>query len=153
MIKDILGILSDMIGIVFVWWQPDLLAWYWKVLISIALLGIATVFSFLTKNRLVEKVTNYSWEENKPLMLFLHKNPYYSTGMLVSIYLKDEDSKILCAIGHINTDPDGKRVHVQVLHQIDARAMNKIRSSRKKYKYFFVTPSVTQKDIMGIDWK
>ena len=150
MIRDILGILSDIVGIIFVWWQPTALTWHWKLLISISLVLIAIVFAISTKNRLVEKVKDYSWEDDKSIMLFLCKNPYYSNGMLVSVYMKEEGRSILCAIGHVNMDPEDKGVHIQVLHQIDRGAMAKIRNSKGKYKKFFVKPSVSQKDILGI---
>lgn len=153
MIREILGILADIVGIVFIWWQPDKMAWYWKLLISGVLIAIALTFFFLTKKRPIERVKDYSWEDNKPVMLFLNKNSYYSSGMLVSIYMKEEGKTTLCAVGHVNMDPEGKKVHIQVLHQIDTSAMAKIRSSRKKYSKFFVKPSVTQKEIMGINWK
>lgn len=153
MIRDILGILSDIIGIAFVWWQPTALAWYWKLLISVFLVLTAIVFTILSKNRPVEKVKDYSWECNKPILLFLNKNSYYSNGMLVSIYIKEGRRPILCAIGYVNMDPEEKGVHIQVLHQVNKSAMEKIRTSRVKYKSFFVKPSVTHEDIMGIDWK
>ena len=150
MIRDILGILSDIVGIIFVWWQSTGLAWYWKLLISISLVLIAIAFTILSKNRPVEKVKDYSWEDNKPIMLFLGKNSYYSNGMLVSVYIKEEGRPTLCAIGRVNMDPEEKGVHIQILHQIDRSAIAKIRISGKKYKKFIVKPSVTRKDILGI---
>lgn len=153
MIREILGILADIVGIVFIWWQPDKMAWYWKLLISGVLIAIALTFFFLTKKRPIERVKDYSWEDNKPVMLFLNKNSYYSSGMLVSIYMKEEGKTTLCAVGHVNMDPEGKKEHIQVLHQIDTSTMAKIRSSRKKCSKFFVKPSVTQKEIMDINWK
>lgn len=153
MIRDVLGILADFVGIVFVWWQPASLAWYLKLIISVSLAGVAIAFFILTRKRPIEKVRDYSWEDNKPMMLFLDKNTYYSNGMLVSIYAKEGRETKLCAVGHVNMDPEEKKVHIQVLHEIDANAIAKIRNSPREYKRFFVKPSVTQNTIVGINWK
>lgn len=153
MIREILGILSDIIGVVFVWWEPVDLAWYWKVLVSAILIVVAVALLLLSKNRPIAMVKDYSWEDNKSIILFLNKNTYYANDMLVSIYMKEENRTTLCAIGYVIMDPEDKRLHIQVVHQVDANTMAKIRSSPKRYKNYFIKPSVTQKDILGISWK
>lgn len=117
------------------------------------LIAIAILFFTLTKNRPVAKVKDYLWDGNKSIMLFLNKNSYYTNGMLVSIYIKEDRRTTLCAVGHVNMDPEGKRVHIQVLHQIDTVAMGRIRNSRNMCKKYLVKPSITQNDVLGISWK
>ena len=152
MIRDILGILSDFVGIIFVWWHPESLAWYYKLIISVVLISIAIVFHFISKNRPTSNVTDYLLEENNRITLILNKNIYYSIDMLVSIYMRDENRSILCAIGYVKSDPEDKKLHIQVVHNIDIKTMEKIRQSSKSYKRFFVKPFVTQNDISKVEW-
>ena len=91
MIREILGILSDIIGVVFVWWEPVGLEWYWKVLFSAILIIVAVALLLMSRNRPIAKVKDYSWEDNKDIMLFLNKNAYYTNDMLVSVYMKEEN--------------------------------------------------------------
>ena len=152
MIKDILGVLSDFIGILFVWWQPETLAWHWKVIISAVLSLFAIAFVFLSRSRPLAKIKDYSWKNKKDIMLFLNKNTYYSPNMLVSIFSKENNQPTLCAIGYVKPDPEDKILHIQVLQQIDTCATEKIRSSAKSYKKFFILPYVTANDISSIEW-
>lgn len=153
MIREILGILSDIIGVVFVWWEPVGLEWYWKVLFSAILIIVAVALLLMSRNRPIAKVKDYSWEDNKDIMLFLNKNAYYTNDMLVSVYMKEENRTTLCAIGYVKLDPEDRLLHIQVVDQVDANTMAKIRSSPKRYKHFYIKPSVTHKDILGINWK
>lgn len=109
MIKDILGILADVAGLVFIWWQLDGLTWYWKLTISIGLVLISFAIFYLTRDHREAKVKNYCWDENGAITLILNKNNFYSIDMLVSIYAKDEGRKVLCAIGYVKKDPDDKK--------------------------------------------
>lgn len=153
MFREILGILSDIIGVVFIWWNPETLLWYWKLLISAGFVFIAIGFHFLTKDHPVAKVKDYCWEDNSNCILFTNKNNYYFTDMLVSIYMQGEGSPKLCAIGYVKTDPKERRLHVQVIHKIDAKAMDKIKITPKKCREFFIKPSVMQNDISVIKWE
>lgn len=155
MIRDIIGLLADIVGIVFVWWQPDSLAWYWKLLISIVLILIAIAYVFLSRNRPIARVKDYSIENNE-IMLFLDNNAYYSDNMLVSIYMKEETKTVLCAIGYVKPKPvpdtKDKTLHIHVLHPINNDAMRKIGCSAKQYKRFFVIPSVALNDLPSVKW-
>ena len=65
MFREILGILSDVIGVVFLWWHPETLLWYWKLLISVGFVFIAVGFHFLTKDRPVAKVKDYLYARRR----------------------------------------------------------------------------------------
>lgn len=153
MIKDILGILADVAGLVFIWWQPDGLTWYWKLTISIGLVLISFAIFYLTRDHREAKVKNYCWDENGAITLILNKNNFYSIDMLVSIYAKDEGRKVLCAIGYVKKDPNDKKMHVQVVHQTDKSKMEQIRRSATKYKSYSIAPSVTHSEVIKINWK
>lgn len=151
MIKEILGILADIVGIAFIWWQPDALMWYWKLLISIGLIGVAIGIFFLMRDHREAKVKNYCWDENESITLILNKNNFYFTDMLVSIYARDDNRKALCAIGYVKKDPEDKMLHVQVVHQTDKSKMEQIRSSAIQYKKYSIEPSVTHSEIIKIN--
>lgn len=154
MIREILGVVADIIGVTFVWWQPNNLAWYWKLAITVVLIMVSVGFLFLSKNRSVGRVINYSWEDSsKPIVLVLNNNPHYCIDMLVSVYIKEDVKLTLCAIGHVIPDPEGKKLHVQIIHQVDAIKMAKIRYSHEMSRHYFVKPSVTQQDVSVINWK
>ena len=78
---------------------------------------------------------------------------FASTDMLVSIYMQDEGIHTLCAIGYVKMDPRARQLHVQVVHKIDVKAMERIKSAPKKCRRFFIKPSVTQNDISVIKWE
>lgn len=153
MIREILGILADAIGIIFVWWQPNELAWYWKLIITIVLVVASFVIFFLMRDHREAKVKNYCWDENGSITLILNKNKFYSVDMLVSIYVKDERCKVLCAIGYVKKDPDDKKLHVQIVHQTDKSKMEQIRRSATKYKSYSIAPTVTHSEVIKINWK
>ena len=153
MIREILGILADVVGITFIWWQPDELAWYWKLIISIGLVVIALAIFFLIRDHREAKVKNYCWDENGAITLILNKNNFYFVDMLVSVYTKEDNRKVLCAIGYVKKDPDDKNLHVQVVHQTDKRKMEQIRSSATQYKRYSIAPSVTHSEVIKINWK
>ena len=153
MIREILGILADAIGIIFVWWQPNELAWYWKLIITIVLVVASFVIFFLMRDHREAKVKNYCWDENGSITLILNKNKFYSVDMLVSIYVKDERRKVLCAIGYVKKDPDDKKLHVQIVHQTDKSKMEQIRRSATKYKSYSIAPTVTHSEVIKINWK
>lgn len=73
MITEIIAIIADLIGIVFVWWSPDSLQWYWKLLIIAILLIVAFVFMIVSKQPPSVKLTDYSWEDGNPVILFSKK--------------------------------------------------------------------------------
>ena len=115
---------------------------------------LAIIFHKISRDRRVAKVKDYLWGEREDacITLISNKNTYYLTGMLVSIYTESERCPILCAIGYVKSDPKNSNLHIQVVHQIDPRAMSEIRNSPKSYKRFFAEPSVKQKDISTIKW-
>ena len=153
MFREILGILADVIGIIFIWWQPDELTWYWKLLISIGLILASLAIFFLVRDHREAKVKNYCWDENGAITLILNKNKFYSIDMLVSIYVKDEGRKVLCAIGYVKKDPDDKKLHVQVVHQTDKGKMEQIRRSAKQYRSYSIAPCVTHSEVIKINSK
>lgn len=149
----ILGILSDLSGVVFLWWNPANIAWYWKLLISVVLVFIAIALFLVSSDSAIAKVTDYSWEEGKPILLFCNKNTYYTIDMLVSVYYKVDNKCILCAIGCVVADPTKESLHIQIIHRIDRNTFEKIKISTQQHKHFFIFPSVTPKDIQNIKWK
>lgn len=153
MFREILGILADFIGILFVWWQPANLTWFWKLIISFGIILASYVVFLLAKDQQQAKVKDFCCGEDGTITLILNKNKFYSIDMLVSIYIKDENHKTLCAIGYVKRDPDDEKLHVQVVHQTDNSKMEQIRRSATKYKSYSITPSVTHSEVIKINWK
>lgn len=152
MIREILGLIADMIGILCLWCQPDSLDLVWKIVLTVILAVIALALFYLTKDRPKAILKTYSWENNKPIILSLKKNSRYSSDMLVSIYLKEEDTPdAVCAVGYVLSDEETK-LYVQVIHQIDEVAMSKITHSPRHYKRFYVLPYAKLSDVSAIGW-
>jgi len=153
MFREILGILSDIVGLVCVWLPPNELTSHWKVIITIGIIILTVIILLFMRQHSEAKVKNYCWGEDGSVTLILDKNAYYSFDMLVSIYVKDENRKEICAIGYVKNDPDGNDLHVQVVHHINRSKMEQIRNSAKQYKRYSIAPAVMHSDVIKINWK
>ena len=150
MFRDLLGLVADITGIVFVWWQPNDLPLIGKVLISCILVALSIGILVFSQDRSKAKVKDYFAPEGEPITLILNKNANYCDDMLVSVYIKEETVPSLCAIGYVTKDPRDKKLHIRVIHDVDKNAILRIKQSRKYYRHYFVKPSVMQADISAI---
>lgn len=153
MIAEILGILSDIIGVVFVWWNPSELTLFWKITLSVLFIAAAIGVFLLAQDPTIARVNKYAWEDNQSIMLFAKKNRNFSSDMLVSIYMTEGTTPILCAIGYVTIDPTGKLLHVMIVHIIKPDVLERIRTSTDNLKRFYVTPYVRHNEVSELAWQ
>lgn len=150
MLLKILGIFADIITILSLWdlngGNPT-----WLKISCTGFLVLVAVIVFI-KDSYIAKVVDYSWEEGTQPALFVKKNTYFKDNALVSIYMKEDNNKILAAIGFVIIEEE-RNLQINVLKHINDGVMRKIKSNKTSYKKFFVKPNVRYQDINGLNFR
>lgn len=140
MLSKYLGLLSDLIALLFVWVKVENASLWGKIGLTLVCSVVAVLIIFLEKGSYAVKVIDYLYENGKVKHVFIHKNSNFTENSLVSVYYNPIGDKQLSAIGYVVDNHDGSLQIIIV--KLFGSSINQILNTKKSHKSFTVTPNM-----------
>ena len=153
MISKTIGILSNVLALLFIWVKNEAIPLWIKIPLSLLCLFFSIIIARVEYGSFKGRIKDYCYEDGKVKHVFIRRNSNFQPDSLVSIYYQ-KNGKHLCAIGYVidNNENDLQIVIIEKSQKIvkGYKYLDGITQTKRSHIDFYAIPSINYREVEGL---